>query len=61
MSSAAHAQSESPPYDSAIDVQLFDLNPGPGGFMSVADGELENEGQFSIDFLVTFLTRFSQR
>jgi len=45
-----------PPFDPAIDVQLFDMNPGPRTFMGVADGSTEEKGQYSLDFLLTFLT-----
>lgn len=54
MEPSAHAQE--PPYDPAIDVQLFDLSPGPKSFMSVGDGSLSHKKQFSLDFLLTFLT-----
>ncbi len=50
---SAHA---GPPYDPAIDVQLFDMNPGPRTFMGVADGSTEEKSQYSLDFLLTFLT-----
>jgi len=45
-----------PPFDPAIDVQLFDMSPGPRTFMGVSDGDTEAKGQYSLDFLVTFLT-----
>jgi OOP family OmpA-OmpF porin len=51
----ASAQS-APPFDPAIDVQLFDMSPGPRTFMGVADGSTEEKGQYSLDFLLTFLT-----
>ena len=51
----AQAQGE-PPFDPAIDVQLFDMSPGPRSFMGVASGETEEKGQYSLDFLLTFLT-----
>lgn len=50
------AVAEDPPFDPAIDVQLFDLVPGPRSFMSVADGSLTASEQFSVDFLMTYLT-----
>lgn len=55
LSSEVHAQG-TPPFDPAIDVQLFDLAPGPRSFMSVGDASLSNKEQFSVDFLLTFLT-----
>ncbi len=50
---AAHA---GPPFDSAIDVQLFEMSPGARSFMSVADGDIEEKKQYSLDLLLTFLT-----
>lgn len=50
------AQAQEPPFDPAIDVQLFDLSPGPKSFMSVGNGSLSQEKQFSLDLLLTFLT-----
>jgi outer membrane protein OmpA-like peptidoglycan-associated protein len=49
-------QAQEPPYDPAVDVQLFEYNPGPRNFMSVMDGSLAAAKQYSIDFLLTFLT-----
>jgi hypothetical protein len=51
----AHAQA-TPPYDPAIDVQLFDFAVGPKTFFTVADGDVAAKGQMSFDAMVTFLT-----
>ncbi len=50
----AHAQD--PPFDSAFDIQLFDLSVGPSSFISVVDTTTVKKKQYSFDFLVTFLT-----
>lgn len=55
LSSPVGAQ-EAPPFDPAIDVQLFDLSPGPRSFMSVTDASLTKSAQYTLDFLLTFLT-----
>jgi len=47
---------EAPPFDPAVDVQLFDYAIGPKSFLTVTDGEVEYERQFSLDFLLTFFT-----
>ena len=52
---ASEAQ-EAPPFDPAVDVQLFDYAIGPKSFLTVTDGEVEYERQFSLDFLLTFFT-----
>src|SRR5262245_8442007 len=52
----AHAQSKPPPYDPAIDVQLFDFAVGPKTFFSVADADVAAKQQMSFDAMVTFLT-----
>ncbi len=51
----AEAQ-ESPPYDPAIDVQLFDYAIGPKSFVTVNDADVTKKSQFNMDVLVTFLT-----
>jgi len=45
-----------PPADTSIDVQLFDYAIGPKTFVTVNDGTIQAPKQFSLDFLVTFLT-----
>ena len=51
----ARAQA-SPPYDSAIDLQLFEVAPGPKTFFSVADADVAAARQMSFDLMVTFLS-----
>jgi hypothetical protein len=53
--SPARAQT-APPYDPAIDVQLFDYASGPKTFFSVADADTSGHKQLSFDAMVTFLT-----
>ncbi|HUS67643.1 MAG TPA: OmpA family protein [Kofleriaceae bacterium] len=53
--SAAEAQDE-PPFDPAVDVQLFDYAIGQRSFLTVADSDTMGKKQFSLDFLVTFFT-----
>jgi OmpA-OmpF porin, OOP family len=55
LSPASQAQQE-PPFDPAVDVQLFDYAIGPKSFLTVADGEVQYARQFSFDFLLTFFT-----
>jgi len=45
-----------PPFDPAVDVQLFDYAIGHKSFLTVVDGDVEYERQFSLDFLLTFFT-----
>ena len=52
---AAEAQ-EAPPFDPAVDVQLFDYAIGQKAFFTVADSDTMGKKQFSLDFLVTFFT-----
>jgi outer membrane protein OmpA-like peptidoglycan-associated protein len=52
---AADAQ-DPPPFDPAVDVQLFDYAIGPKSFLTVTDGDTEGAKNFSLDFLVTFFT-----
>jgi len=52
-SDAAHADT---PFDSAIDVQLFEFSVGPRSFLTVADADLSTRDQVSADFLLTYLT-----
>ena len=50
------AQDDAPPFDPAVDVQLFDYAIGPKSFLTVTDGEVQFARQFSLDFLLTFFT-----
>jgi OOP family OmpA-OmpF porin len=52
----ATAVAEDPPFDSAIDVQLFDYAIGPKTFFSVADADVAAKKQLAVDALVTFMT-----
>src|SRR5258706_4853705 len=52
----ALAQSK-PPFDAAIDVQTFEYAVGPKTFVTVADGDVGDRAQLSVDALVTFLTK----
>ncbi len=54
-SGVAVAQSQ-PPYDPAIDVQLFEYAAGPKSFFAVADGDVARKSQLSLDVFFTFLT-----
>ncbi len=51
------AQAQDIPDDTAFDVQLFDHAIGPKSFVTVNDGTIQRVKQFSLDFLVTFLTK----
>jgi OOP family OmpA-OmpF porin len=55
--SNASAQVADPPFDPAIDVQLFNYAIGPKTFLTVSDAGLGARRQLSMDFLVTFLTK----
>jgi hypothetical protein len=55
-SRSSSAQESQVPFDGAIDVQLFELAPGPGSFLTVTGGEVAPEGQLGLQFLLTFLT-----
>jgi hypothetical protein len=50
----AHAQS-APPYDSAIDVQLFDYSIGPKQFFTVDSANVTTKKQLALDAVVTFM------
>ena len=52
---AARAQN-APPFDPAIDVQLFEYAVGPKTFFAVADADVAAPKQLSMDATVTFLT-----
>ena len=55
---SAHGESsaDEPPFDPAVDVQLFEYAIGPKSFMTVAEADGAAKGQYSIDLLLTFLT-----
>jgi len=53
-SGVAHAQS-APPYDPAVDVQLFEYSAGPKTYFSVDDASTAGDKQIAVDFMVTFL------
>jgi len=53
--SNSYAQ-EAPPYDSAVDVQLFEYAVGPKSFLTVSDAKLSLKDQFNVDALITFMT-----
>ncbi len=53
---AAQAQDGAPPFDPAIDVQLFEYATGRHTFLTVADADVQGHKQFSLHFIVTFLT-----
>ena len=52
----SHAQDNNPPFDPAIEVQLFEYAIGPRSFLTVTDADIAYKDQFSADLLVTFLT-----
>lgn len=54
-SGTSHAQDDIP-FDSAIDVQLFEYAIGPRSFLTVPNAGVAYPGQISADFLVTYLT-----
>jgi OmpA-OmpF porin, OOP family len=45
-----------PPYDPAIDVQLFEYAVGPKTFFTVVDADVGKKKQLSLDVFFTFLT-----
>ena len=53
---AASISHADPPYDPAIDVQLFDYAIGPRSFLTVMDADGAERGALSADVLFTFLT-----
>ena len=50
------AAQEAPPYDPAIDVNLFEYAIGPKTFFTVSDSNINAKKQLTFDFLVTYLT-----
>jgi OOP family OmpA-OmpF porin len=57
LATRAEAQSEPPPYDPAIDLQLFEYAVGPKTFLSVSDADTGAAGHLSFDAMVTYLTK----
>ncbi len=53
--SVAAAQ-EAPPFDPAIDVNLFEYSIGPKTFFTVSDTTVSAKKQLTFDFMVTYLT-----
>ena len=53
---AGGARAGDPPFDPAIDLQLFEYALGPKTFFTVADADLAAPKQLSVDLLATFLT-----
>ena len=52
---AAAAWAQSPPDDTAIDVQLFDYAIGPKSFFTVANADVADKKQLALDALITFI------
>jgi hypothetical protein len=50
------AAQEAPPFDPAIDVNLFEYSIGPKTFFTVADTTVSAKKQLTFDFMVTYLT-----
>jgi hypothetical protein len=51
----AAAWAQSPPDDTAIDVQLFDYSIGPKSFFTVANADTADPKQLAVDALITFV------
>jgi hypothetical protein len=51
----AAAGAQTPPDDTAIDVQLFDYSIGPKSFFTVANADIADPKQLAVDALITFL------
>ena len=47
---------ESPPFDPAIDVQLFEYAIGPKAFFAISDATIAGKRQLAVDAFITFLT-----
>ena len=45
-----------PPYDPAIDVQMFNYSVGPKTFFTVSDADIADKKQLTVDAVITFLT-----
>ncbi len=52
---AVSTAQNAPPYDPAIDVQLFEFAVGPKTFFAVSDASVAGNAQLAMDFMVTFL------
>ncbi len=50
------AQAAPPPYDPAIDVELFQYAIGPKTFFTVSDAETADKKQLAMDALITFVS-----
>ena len=46
-----------PPFDPAIDVQMFEYAIGPKTFFTVSDADVADKKQLAVDALVTFMSR----
>ncbi len=55
LSLPAAAWAQSPPSDTAIDVQLFDYAIGPKSFFTVANADIADQKQLALDAFFTFL------
>jgi len=53
---AASAQPADPPFDPAIDINLFDYAAGPKSFLTVEDADVALKRQLTLDVLFTVLT-----
>jgi hypothetical protein len=53
----AVARAEEPPFDPAIDVQLFDYSIGPKQFFTVDSADIAERKQLALDAFVTFMTK----
>lgn len=53
---SAHAQS-TPPFDTAVDLHLFEYSPGSRTFLTVGDGDVLPKGSWSADALLTYATK----
>ena len=50
------ASADTPPFDTAIDIQTFQYAIGPKTFFTVNDGDVAAKKQIAVDALLTFLT-----
>ena len=53
---AKNADAQDPPFDAAVDIQLFEYAVGPKSFFAVPNAELAAHMQFQVDMMLTFLT-----
>ena len=54
---AVGSRAGTPPFDSAIDVQLFDYSIGPKQFFTVDSADIADKKQLALDAVVTFMTK----